>query len=161
MAEVKPTEVSIESLSILDNSGEKNNNVPILRVVISGAPSLGGILEGMKRIRESIEQMPQEYVAITDISQLEISKFVRSVILFGMEASYKGLLAVKHQALLSLVIIDKRADGAQSMVDMLQRINAKQLDGKDNYAFRYEFVSNEEEAVAALTTFWNQRAKSR
>ncbi len=119
----------------------QNRVIPCLRVKISGVPKLSDIATLMRNLREITDQIPEAYVAITDLCELEVNKFFRAFILFGMEKSYKTFLAVKNQAAISFVVLGKLQRGSRLITDSLEKIN-KGVASKD-YNYRYFFLEDE------------------
>jgi hypothetical protein len=124
---IKTTELSLS-----------NGNITQLTVLISGSPSIREIMSLMKRINEETDKIKQRYISVTDLSKLDVGNLFRSIIIYGMEKTYKSFLAVKNRAIISFVIINDQEKTGRSMMDSLKEIN----NSNDDYAYKYLFINN-------------------
>lgn len=135
----KGVTVSMQDFSY-DSHKKGRSTVLMLRVTISGMPTIGEIAALMKQIRLVTSNIKGDYISVTDLTKLEVNKIFESFILFGMEKSYKIFLSVKNQAIMSFVILGKK-DNNRFMSDTLKRINNDKV--KENYAYQYFFLEDE------------------
>ncbi len=123
-----------------DSHKKGRSTIPLLRVTISGVPTIGGLVALMKQVRLMTSTIRGEYIAITDLSNIEVNKIFESFILFGMEKSYKIFLSVKNQAKISFVVLGKKQNN-RLISDTLQRINSDIV--KEDYSYKYYFLEDE------------------
>lgn len=123
-----------------DSHQKGRSTIPLLRVTIAGVPTIGGLVALMKQLRLITRTIKGEYIAITDLSMLEVNKVFESFILFGMEKSYKIFLSVKNQAKISFVVLGKKQNN-RLISDTLQRINRDIV--KEDYSYKYYFLEDE------------------
>lgn len=132
--------------------GNENRVIPCLRVVIAGTPSVTDVNNLMKNLREITDNISEKYIAITDLTNLQVSKFFRSFIMFGMEKAYKSFLSVKNQAAISFVILGPEQRGSRQVTDSLLKINSG-VSSKD-YNYRYFFLEYEKKVQELVKQYF-------
>jgi len=120
-----------------------NKEITIMNVVFVGTPGIGEVISLMKEINTMANGIKGDYISVTDFTKLSINKLLRSIILHGMEATYKSLLSVKHPALYSFVVLG--SDNSKNSIDTLESINQKKSNGPSDYNYRYVFVKSADE----------------
>jgi len=110
-----------------------------MNVIISSQPSLKDVLGLMDKINKIADKIKGDYISVTDLSNLSTNSFLGSLIIYGMEHTYKSFLAVRHKALISFVILGNDLKSNQKIVNSLKTIDS--ID-KEKYTYRYFFIKD-------------------
>lgn len=143
MSETKNCFVKLSEVKL--HTAKYPEKITTMEVNISGTPSLPEILAMMKEINTLSEAIKGDYISITDMTKLDINKFIRSIILHGMESTYKSLLSVKNAAVLSFVVLGDNQEEQGYLSKSLENINETSTSKGENYKFKYVFVKSKEE----------------
>lgn len=133
--------VSKESIDITLKSGE-DIKMPLMRVIISGTPKFSEVVDLMKEVKRVSGEFKDEYISVTDMSDLKINKLLQTLILNGMQSSYKKLLSVENPSKLSFVILNPNSEGSSALKKSLEDINESDAEEKD-YKYEYVFLDDE------------------
>jgi hypothetical protein len=77
----------------------------------------------MKEIKQLTDRLEHPYISVTNMQKLEVKPLLRSIILYGMEKTYKSFLSVKNKASLSFVVLPKDPKVSNVVIDSLENIN--------------------------------------
>ena len=129
--------------------GSKNESVlkifPIMDIAIFGVPSLSDVINLMNDIKNAIKEIEGDYISLTDLSRLTINKFFSRIILSGMESTYKSLVSVGRQSIISFVILGENQENKSFLENTLKNINEQKINTEKDYKYRYYFVKSKEE----------------
>lgn len=124
---------------------------PILVTKFAGNPSISEIRQYIKDLNEETKEVKQDYLSATDFKDITLNKFLESFIIYGMEATIKGLLKVKNKAKISFLILGASPKW-KNLENTLKRIN-----DEDSGDYKYSYVAIndvdeiEEKAAEILT----------
>jgi hypothetical protein len=110
---------------------------PLLIVKIWGNPNLSELLKLMDEIRKTTNNQRDEYLSLTDVTNLEVGFVLESIISISMSKALKNLIGVKNKARLSFVLLGKDSD-KQQLKKRLEDINVKK--DKQDYSYTYIFI---------------------
>ena len=99
-------------------------DMPKLEVVVKGTPGIAEVVSLMSEINKIAKTIEGEYISVTDLTELNINQFFRTVILRGMEAVYKTVLSVRNPARLSFVALGNNPKDATMTSDTIKSINS-------------------------------------
>lgn len=131
----------MSELAVQLDSGTKT--YPCMNVTIAGTPSLSDISKLMQLINTATETIQGEYISVTDLSKLAVSKFLSNLEIHGMESTYKSLVAVKNPSIISFVILGDSQQYSGLLKETLTNINAQNAETA-KYQYKYVFVENAE-----------------
>lgn len=117
----------------------KDKDLFLMNVIISSQPSLKDVLGLMDKINKIADEIKGDYISVTDLSNLSTNSFLGSLIIYGMEHTYKSFLAVRHKALISFVLLGNDLKSNQKIVNSLKTIDNTD---KDKYTYRYFFIKD-------------------
>lgn len=137
----KDLSVTKENIDITLKSGDVIK-MPLMRVIISGTPKFSEVVDLMKEIKRVSGEFEEEYISVTDMSDLKINKLLQTLILNGMQGSYKKLLSVENPSKLSFVILNSDSEGSSALKKSLEDINEINVNEKD-YKYKYVFLNDE------------------
>jgi hypothetical protein len=118
---------------------------PLMHVVIQGIPLLSDMMNLMKNINKAADAIEGDYVSVTDMSKFSTNRFLSSIILYGMEKTYKSFLSVKHKSKISFVIVDEKSTDSKFLKYSLQDINNSE---PNKPGYNYYFVSSMDQVQA-------------
>lgn len=110
-----------------------------MNVIISAEPNLKDVFGLMATINKLADKIQGDYISVTDLSKLSVNSFLKSLIIYGMEHTYKSFLAVRHKAIISFVLLGEDEKSNQKIVNSLKSINDYD---KQKYAYRYFFIKD-------------------
>jgi len=145
---MKDYKIELSSISVKQK--EKEKIYPLMQISVSGTPGLGTIREMMEEIDELSKTIKGEYIAVTDFRGLKIGKFLQSIIIFGMEKTYKKILSVANPAILSFAIFPKEQRDSELMKDSLETIN-----NDKGFKYRYVFINDPDEVKSIVERLEN------
>ncbi len=126
----------------------ERGSIPVLKVELTGNPHLWEVVKLMRAINQRIGQIQGEYISVTDLSAVQISSVLGTVVSWVIDSSFKNLLSVKRPALFSFVLFGEHEQASPKLTAALAAINDRELP-VDDYRYRYVFVKRE----AEVTTF--------
>ena len=145
---VKNYSVQMSSIGLTSSDGINSKIYPLMEISIHGTPSLADIIHLMNEIKVATRGIVGDYISATDLSNLSINKFLSKIILKGMESTYKSLLSVGKQSVMSFVLLGEMQEYASFLGDTLKNVNEQKIDTKKDYKYRYYFVKSKSEIKA-------------
>jgi predicted thioredoxin/glutaredoxin len=133
-------------LNFKDGTGVKT--YPVMNISIEGAPSLSDIIHLVNEIKTAIKDVKEDYISVTDLSKLSINKFLGKIIMTSMESTYKSLLSVGRQSVISFVVFGETQEYTSLLDNTLRSINEQKIDTVKDYKYRYYFVKLKEDIKA-------------
>jgi predicted thioredoxin/glutaredoxin len=133
-------------LNFKDGTGVKT--YPVMNITIEGAPSLSDIIHLINEIKTAIKDVKEDYISVTDLSKLSINKFLGKIIMTSMESTYKSLLSVGRQSVISFVVFGETQEYTSLLDNTLRSINEQKIDTVKDYKYRYYFVKLREDIKA-------------
>lgn len=142
----KHYKISISETKILPRRvNGKTRTMPTMIIDIYGTPSLPDVLSLMKEINKTVETMKEEYISVTDMSKLNINKLLQSIILHGMESTYKTILSTKNPSKLSFVVLADNEEDKAIFSRTIGSINATMASKGADYEYKYVFIKDKKE----------------
>ena len=140
--------IAMSQVELSSKESSVSKIYPVMDIAIFGTPSLLDIINLMNDIKSSIKEIEGDYISITDLSKLIINKFFSKIILSGMESTYKSLVSVGRQSIISFVVLGETQEYKDTLSNTLHNINEQKIDTEKDYKYRYYFVKSKEEIKA-------------
>ena len=126
---------------------------PLLRVKISGDPSFAKFISFMGDIESFTEDFKDDYISITDFTELEPNKITERLISVSSNKYIRSITFVSNQSKISFVLLGK--DSKLSILKKeLTKVN-ETADDKD-YSYNYHFIEEESQMVNIAEKFFNK-----
>lgn len=123
---------------------------PLLRVKISGDPSLVEFVKFMSKIESFTENFAKDYISITDFTNLNPNKITESLISLSSNRLFKSITFVSNQSKMSFVLLGK--DSRLTVLrKRLEDVNTT-TEQKD-YAYNYRFIEEESQITTMAEEF--------
>jgi hypothetical protein len=117
---------------------------PLLRIKISGDPPLVEFIKFMSKIESFTENFKDDYISVTDFTDLKPNKILESVISLSSNSLVRTMTFVSNQSKISFVVL-----GKDSKLTVLRRRleDVNQAPDKDAYSYNYRFIEDESSMV--------------
>ena len=140
--------ISMSQMDLNHKDGTGTKTYPVMYITIEGAPSLSDMIHLINDIKAAIRDVKEDYISVTDLSKLSINKFLGKIILTSMESTYKTLLSVGRQSVISFVVFGETQEYTSLLDSTLRNINEQKIDTVKDYKYRYYFVKLKEDIKA-------------
>jgi hypothetical protein len=111
-------------------------------IAIFGTPGLSDIMHLMGEVKNTAKDLSDDYISVTDLSDLSINTILGKIILSGMESTYKSILSVGKPSVLSFVILGETQSYKDMLSKTLKNINEQKTNTEKDYKYRYYFVKS-------------------
>jgi len=126
---------------------------PLLRVKISGDPSLVELIRFMRKIESFTEDFKDDYISITDFTNLTPNKITESLISLSSNPIVRTMTFVSNQSKISFVLL-----GKDSKLTVLRKRleDANKATEENAYSYNYRFIEEESQMVRIMEEFLMQ-----
>jgi hypothetical protein len=124
--------------------GSKKVKYPLLRIKISGDPSLSMFIKMMRSIESFTEDFEKEYISLTDFTELVPNKVTESLLSISSNRYLRTVLFVSNKAQISFVLI-----GENSKLSVLKKklMDVNNKEKELDYSYDYHFIEKESDII--------------
>lgn len=123
---------------------------PLLRVTISGSPSLVDFIGFMGKIESFTENFENDYISITDFTNLDPNKITESLISLTSNRLVRSLTFVSNQSKISFVLLGK---DSRLLILKKRLTEMSEADKDKSYSYNYFFIEEESQMVGIAEGF--------
>ncbi len=136
------------------NINGKFVDYPMLRVKFLGDPSFVDLMMSMVKIESFTENFKEDYISITDFTELIPNKIIESLISFSSNRVLRSITFVSNQSKMSFVLLGKDSK-LTILKKRLEDVN-KATEEKD-YSYNYRFIEEESQMSALAEEYLNRK----
>lgn len=140
--------ISWDSLEVDINS--RMIKYPLLRVKISGDPSLSMFIRIMRKIESFTEDFDKEYISLTDFTELVPNKVTESLVSVSSNRYLRTVMFVSNQSRMSFVLLGMNSK-LSGLKKKLKDVNTKEKEL--DYSYDYHFIESESEMKGIAEKF--------
>ena len=130
---------------------DKSVDFPLLRVKISGDPSLAKFINIMRKIEDFIGDFEKDYISLTDFTDLVPNKVIESLVSASSSRLMRSIVFVSNQSKISFVLL-----GENSQLTVLKKklTEINQGSKEKDYSYNYHFIEKESEIKGIAEKFF-------
>lgn len=127
---------------------------PLLRIKISGAPSLVEFIRFMTKIESFTESFKDDYISITDFTDLDPNKVIETIISLSSNKLVRTMTFVSNQSKISFVVLGKDS----KLTVLRKRLEDVNTTTEENaYSYNYRFIEEEAQMIGIAEEILNRK----